>query len=382
MIRILVVDDDVNVRESVVEVLQARGYQTLDADGADDGLSMALRHSPDLVVSDIMMPGKDGYTLLSEFRDHQATAAIPFILMTGVDNPDRYRAGMDLGADDYLPKPFTGEQLHRAVKASLRKHRLVASRADEKVANLLSLLENTLPHELRTPLNGILGFSEMLKVCPEKFSKDEVIQAAEYINVSAKRLHRLVENVLLSARLRVMRDDGCGIEELKREGTLNLVPLLASIARDCAERYDRASDLSVDRNGELMCHDPQLICKAFEELVDNAFKFSNPDSGVKIVISHADGNSQIVVEDSGRGMRSEQIARIDLFRQFDRSHFEQQGAGLGLFIAKQIVNELGGSFAVDSQMGQGTTITLGLPALETTIDSRVSLFNPPERMAV
>lgn len=382
MIRILVIDDDINVRESVVEVLSALGYQTLAGASADEGLSLAVRHVPDLVISDIMMPGKDGYTLLSEFREHEATSAIPFILMTGVDSRERFRAGMNLGADDYLPKPFTGEQLQKAVQASLTKHRLVHSRADEKVSNLLSILENTLPHELRTPLNGILGFSEILKTCSEKFSQEEVVQAADYINISAKRLHRLVENVLLSARLRVMQEAGATGEKLRKDGSLNLMPLIKCFAADAAERYKRTQDLVMKQTGELLCSDPQLFCKAFEEVVDNAFKFSDAGSKVWVTAGTVEELPSIVVQDQGRGMDADQVSRIDLFRQFDRSHFEQQGAGLGLFIAKQVVNELGGSFEIESRFSEGTTVALTLPLAGDVIEPEIPGSPLLERVAV
>lgn len=364
MNRILVVDDDANVREAVVEVLQSRGYQTLAADGADAGKSLAVSQMPDLVISDIMMPGKDGYTLLSEFRDDSATAAIPFILMTGVDNRDRFRAGMDLGADDYLAKPFTGEQLDKAIRACLKKNRLVGSRAEEKVTNLLNILENTLPHELRTPLNGILGFSEMLMTCPETFSQDELIQAAECINTSAKRLHRLVENLLMSARVRVMQENSDSSEGVDHGGGIEFVPLVECLAKDYAEQYEREADLQFVAEGEVSCSDPQVVCKALEEVIDNAFKFSVAGTRVSLAFRVEDGRTQIVVEDHGRGMETEQVARIDVFRQFDRSHFEQQGAGLGLFIAKQVISEFGGGFEVSSLPGVGTKIIVTLPCVE------------------
>ncbi len=382
MIRILVVDDDVHVRESIVEVLNALGYQTLAAESADEGLSLALKHVPNLVISDIMMPGKDGYTLLSEFRANEAIASIPFILMTGVDSRERFRAGMNLGADDYLPKPFNAEQLDKAVRACLHKHQLIHSRADEKVSNLLSLLETTLPHELRTPLNGILGFSEMLKVCSEKFSQEEVIQAGEYINVSAKRLHRLVENVLLSARLRVMQETGESSGRLRTDGALDLVPLIECLSSDAADRYDRAQDLTLKHEGELLCADPQLFCKAFEEVADNAFKFSESGQRVCISMGMSDEIPCVIVSDEGRGMDAEQVARIDLFRQFDRSHFEQQGAGLGLFIAKQVVNELGGSFEIESQFSKGTKVVLTLPLACDVVAPEIPEVPLLKRMAV
>jgi CheY-like chemotaxis protein len=119
MKNILVIDDSDEVRSVVSAVLSNFGFSVREATSGEEAIRMVLAEKPDLIVSDVRMPGMDGHHLLSAIRDLQATAAIPFILMTGSGSRDDYRRGMVSGADDYLYKPFTPDELIEAVLSRL-----------------------------------------------------------------------------------------------------------------------------------------------------------------------------------------------------------------------------------------------------------------------
>ena len=110
------------------------------------------------MLCDVNMGKVDGYLTLSSLRNEPTTAAIPFILMTGLADNAGMRHGMELGADDYLPKPFTIEALYGAVEARLKKSQALRDDAEKKMADLRDNITMMLPHELRTPLNGILAY--------------------------------------------------------------------------------------------------------------------------------------------------------------------------------------------------------------------------------
>jgi CheY-like chemotaxis protein len=116
---IIVIDDNDEVRSVVTAVLRNFGFTVLEATGGEDAIRMILTERPDLIISDVQMPGMDGHHLLAAIRDLQSTAAIPFILMTGNGSRDDYRRGMVCGADDYLYKPFTPDELIEAVLSRL-----------------------------------------------------------------------------------------------------------------------------------------------------------------------------------------------------------------------------------------------------------------------
>ena len=119
MKNILVIDDNEEVRSVVTAILRNFGFGVCEATSGESGIRMVLDEKPDLIISDVRMPGMDGHHLLSAIRELQSTAAIPFILMTGSGSHDDFRRGMVSGADDYLQKPFTPDELIEAVLSRL-----------------------------------------------------------------------------------------------------------------------------------------------------------------------------------------------------------------------------------------------------------------------
>src|ERR1039457_2553117 len=162
MKKILVIDDEEWLREMIHLALQQRGFEVIEAVDGADGIELARKELPDLILCDINMGKVDGYLTLSSLRNEAPTAAIPFILMTGLADNAGMRHGMELGADDYLPKPFTTDGLYAAVDARLKKAQTIRDEAEQKLSDLRDNLSMMLPHEMRTPLNGILAYGEIL----------------------------------------------------------------------------------------------------------------------------------------------------------------------------------------------------------------------------
>src|SRR5262245_28374859 len=136
MKKILVIDDEEWLREMVQMALSQRGYDVVEAENGAVGIERARKELPDLILCDVNMEKLDGYHTLSSLRNEPATAAIPFILMTGLADNAGMRHGMELGADDYLPKPFTIDGLFAAVDARLKKAQTVRAEAERKLSDL------------------------------------------------------------------------------------------------------------------------------------------------------------------------------------------------------------------------------------------------------
>src|SRR5437868_1423756 len=157
MKRILIIDDEDWLREMVQMALAQRGYDVIQAANGASGVEVAQKELPDLILCDVNMDQMDGYGTLSALRNQPSTAPIPFILMTGLADNAGMRHGMELGADDYLPKPFTTDALYAAVDARLKKSQTVRDEAETKLRHLRDSISLVMPHEMRTPLNGILS---------------------------------------------------------------------------------------------------------------------------------------------------------------------------------------------------------------------------------
>src|SRR5262249_1013569 len=155
------------------------------------GVELARSELPDLIICDVNMDRMDGYQALASLREAPATASIPFILMTGMADQAGMRQGMELGADDYLPKPFSIEARYASVDSRVKKVDLVRQQAEEKLADLRDNISLMLPHELRTPLNGILGLADILAQDATTLPSEELAQIGVMIRDAGKRLERL-----------------------------------------------------------------------------------------------------------------------------------------------------------------------------------------------
>src|SRR5258708_10420073 len=146
MTRILAIEDDSNILENVMETLEVGNYEVVGAENGAHGVELAQQLLPDLIVSDITMPGMNGYDVLVALRGDPATARIPFIFLTAVADRSSMRDAMNLGADDYLTKPFTATELLTAVSARLEKHARLEQAHEHSMAELRENLLHMLPH--------------------------------------------------------------------------------------------------------------------------------------------------------------------------------------------------------------------------------------------
>ena len=121
MKKILVIEDNDEVRENTVEILELSDYKVISAGNGKEGVEVALKEKPDLIVCDIMMPQLDGYGVLHLLSKHKETSNIPFIFLTAKSEKQDFRKGMDFGADDYITKPFDGTELLNAIEIRLKK---------------------------------------------------------------------------------------------------------------------------------------------------------------------------------------------------------------------------------------------------------------------
>ncbi|MBM3879283.1 MAG: hybrid sensor histidine kinase/response regulator [Verrucomicrobia bacterium] len=361
MEKILVIEDDPSIRQVIYRALGDDGYDVLTAENGLVGTEMARAQRPDLILCDVRMDVLDGFATLEALRRDKETTAIPFILMTGYPDADDARHGAELGADGYLPKPFSIPQLRATVRAKLKQQWAVREQADQRMADLTTAISCVLPHELRTPLNGILGFAEMIVSDYPALQPQEVISMAQAIIESAQRLHRLTENMLLFAQIELAAHDPAKLSLIRAGRTADIRPPITARAKQCAQAASRELDLHLDLAPLAAAMAPDHLSRVIAELVGNAFKFSLPGSSVQVSAHTHGAQTLIAVRDAGRGMKPEHVAAVGAYVQFERKFHEQQGSGLGLAIAKRLAELHAGTLAISSQVGLGTTVTVTLP---------------------
>jgi len=376
MSSILVVDDEPD-NFDVIEVLlnvNEQNYTLHYASGGEEAIANLEMFQPDLILLDVMMPSIDGIEVCRQIKAMSAWQSVPIIMVTALSTKEDLARCLEVGADDFISKPVSGLELRARVKSMLRiKHQYdlikTLSHLQENTINLLQnnldqlcgSLVSTLPHELNTPLNGVFGVIDLLVQDHQNMSTEEVQELLKMAQQSAQRLQKLTKRFLQYARLEMLANNPktAQIENINPKVSTHI--LIENVVKAQAEGFDRLGDVVCDLEDiEVSIVDRDFL-SIVNELLENALKFSQPNTPVQINSQLKNGKFYLAISDLGRGMMAEQIAKIGAFTQFERKYYEQQGIGLGLKIVKKITELYGGEFLVSSVYHQGTTVSIELP---------------------
>lgn len=362
---IFIAEDDVPASSVMVDLLASFGYRTTAFANGLEMLAAMKTQVPNLILCDIRMPVMDGFQLLEKLQLQRMGRKIPFIFISAKADYADIRRGMELGADDYLIKPYQTTELRKAVEVRLQPTAQIA----DTLANHKRFLTETLPRDLKSPVASLLAIGESLKdmvADGRALSLSETDQFARGIMDSSDRLLHIAKSFMLWNRLAAIEVDG----DLGRISPLSRCALsrekfLRTLRRSAA-KFDREADL------QLACPDEVAFLAATHDfeavvahLVENAFKFSPTGTPVRIEMQEDVGALQVTVVDKGRGMASEPIKRIKLFHQLRWTDTEEfgPGLGLGLIIAHSYARLSQGSLHMHSDgLGHGLKVTMRLPS--------------------
>jgi two-component system sensor histidine kinase/response regulator len=359
--KILVIEDEESIRENILDLLEAENFEGIGAINGKVGIKLANEQIPDLILCDMMMPEVDGHGVLKALRSEPLTATIPFIFLTAKADKSDIRTGMELGADDYITKPCTPQELLKAIAIRLEKQKTISRQSQKTLDELRTNISMSLPHELRTPLNAIMGFSELILSEYHVLKESDILEMIGQIQTSGHRLYRLIQNFLLYAELEIAATNPELLKEMRNSEFSCVKSLLSQKARQQAKHANRTDDLQLNLQDSSVAIDSVRLAKIVEELLDNAFKFSL--EGTPVVLSTLVENQTFIlsVKDQGRGMTADQIAQLEAYRQFDRKIYQQAGLGLGLAIVQRLAELHGGKFKIESLPQQETIVCVSLP---------------------
>jgi len=360
--RILWADDNADMREYVCRLLADR-YDVLPVPDGLSALAAAEVDPPDLVLTDVMMPGLDGFGLLHELRKNPRTKTIPVILLSARAGEESFVEGLDAGADDYLAKPFSARELLARVRTHLELAQLrrewareleQANQELETINKELEAFSYSVSHDLRGPLMTIQGFAVLLL---EKYASDLGEQPQKYlgrINDGVARMTSLIDDLLELSKV--------NRHEL-RQCEVSLGSLVEEVLREMeSETTNRSIEWRIDSLPSVRC-DPGLMKQVFANLLSNAVKYTRPCDPAVIEVGHGliDGERLYFVRDNGVGFDMKTAGK--LFAAFQRFHRAEdfEGTGIGLATVKRIISRHGGRIWAEAEVGKGTTFrfTLG-----------------------
>lgn len=361
--RVLVVEDDTHLLSGIRDILELEKYSVLTAQNGQDGLAVLKadpKNPPDVIVSDIMMPHMNGFDFLERVREEDRWINVPFIFLTAKgEKTDRYK-GAELGADQFLTKPFDAKDLLVAISSTLNRQNSIRNVYNQQMNDQKRKILTILNHEMRTPLTLVVAYAEMLKDFDASSTpEEEVLLFLQGVNSGADRLRRLIENFICVVEL----DTGeAGKTIAWRKQPVQDFSLLVKDAIRQINPRPRKFEVDIAENIPSIICDVQYITAVLREVIDNAAKFSEDDDTIHIQVSCENEKLIVEVSDPGRGIPEDELENIWLpFYQIDREQFEDQGSGSGLTIVKGMVELHGGACAVESVHGNGSKFTICLP---------------------
>ncbi len=369
--KILIVDDNPKALAIAKARLKKEKLEIFCVEDGKHCLEIARKEKPDLILLDVDMPDISGFEVCQVLKDDSALCTIPVIFLTASDdNEDRVK-GLDLGAVDYVTKPFDSFELRARVRATLRTKKLqnqlatlnheLEERVEQRTAKIKQLLKqkdafvNQLSHDLKTPLTPLVALLPMLA------SRTEDTESKRILNLvmdNVDYMKNLTEMTLQLAQL------NSSSVQLKLE-KVNLVSEIGKLI-DSLSPVLEEKGIKVVNNTILPLEvevDKMLIKELLHNLISNAVKYTNGNGVVTFDITMSGGKVKVSVKDNGVGMIEEQLKRVfEEFYKVDDSRNDRSSTGLGLAICQCIIEKHGGSIWAESQgIGHGTTVHFTLP---------------------
>jgi two-component system, sensor histidine kinase and response regulator len=357
--KVLVIDDEEVVLDSCTQILDGGDCRVETVNNGAEGLKRLAELQPDLVFLDLKMPGLSGLEVLERIRASQPLMVV--IVITGYATVSSAVEAMKKGAFDFLPKPFTPEELRLIAKRGLEHSRLVqqtvALRREKEM-----LRENfaaIVSHELKSPLGALQqSLYGLVSELEDKLSAEQ--------QQRVQRLQTRLEDLLklIHSWLRVFTVDINKLKEtFKPVGVGEIVAKAAEAVQPQATRKAIMIEQAVPVGLPQVNGDEGSLTEVVTNLLGNAVKYSFPDQKIQVRAEARDAEVLVSVTDTGVGIAKEDLPR--LFQDFARGQAQPEGVsgcGMGLAISRRIVEVHGGSIAVESEPGKGSTFIIHLPA--------------------
>ena len=347
--KILIVDDEVDTVELLRKRLRFDGYDTLEAYDGPECLRQAVEGTPDLIILDVMMPQMDGYEVCRKLKATRSTASIPVLMLTAKREVENKVKGLDVGAQDYIAKPFDYKELSARIKSLLSMKAAREKLVQDAKSEAMDHIMDELAHEIRNPLTSIGGFAR--RVSESLSDGDPNKKHLEIIIKEVARLEKMVKALVELKTSTISYKEPANANELIGEVLEQFRQRLVS--------QDVEVKTKLMENPPLLSVDRDHIKLALGNIVENSIEAMQGMAKRTLeVTSKVEGDwVEIQVSDTGKGIPKDKVKNI--FDPFFTSKIS--GPGLGLTFALKIIHEHRGAISVESEPGAGSSFTIRLP---------------------
>ncbi|MFN8239964.1 MAG: response regulator [Bacteroidales bacterium] len=380
---VLIVDDNPQNLQVLGRLLKENNYNVEFAINGIAGLEWLESKQFDIILLDINMPEMDGFEMCTRIRSDSRFNNMPIIFLTADNDRESILKGFDLGAQDYVTKPFDSRELvvrvrthlslkdtrenleilNKSLEEKVKERTLELSIANEKLEALnTKLLEldkakteflNLISHEIRTPLNGILVPMEILK---ESLSTEETRELIDILDASVRRLEKFATNALLITRLRTYPNE---IYKHDIDPRL-MLSLLKEDFVSALELKKIKLNLTFEKFKGRLVAEPELVKKSLANVIDNAITYSPSGSNVEVNVSESEGYLLFDVHDQGGGFPRSLLGND--FEIFPSGRgYQDSSVGIGLPLVKMILEAHNGSITIKNNPDRGAVVRLAFP---------------------
>jgi DNA-binding response OmpR family regulator len=359
MYKILIVEDTFAIREEVCDILIMEGYEVLEAENGKIGFEMALKENPNLIISDILMPKINGFEMFEKLQKEPKTTSIPLIFLSAKGEKEDIRAGMNLGAEDYLTKPINVNDLLNAVENKIRKKLTTNQKIIEITATLSKVLQNQkkeldnyvhlMSYELKSPKRNV---SDLLVWTKEELDESNISED------SNSKIHLMGEKVermeLLLVRLEQYRNISAS---LFKDNLVNT----HTIVKKVMDKLEVPLHITITIHNKLptLFADEKMLEKVFEILLQNAIDYNDKKKGLITLDCEITEKDYIFsIKDNGIGIDSKYYKKVfEMFQAIEPT----KSSGVGLSIVEKIILNYKGEIHVKSILNKETTFYFNLP---------------------
>ncbi len=361
--KVLIVDDVVSNVLLLKILLTNEKFQVCTASNGKDCIEISRKEHPDLILLDVMMPDLNGFDTAVILKKGEDTKDIPIIFLTALNTPQDLVHGFQVGASDFLTKPFNKEELVMRVTQQIS---LVAAKRiiEQQNQELRATLNNrdkmysVIAHDLRSPMASIRMVLNLVvaSASPETVG-EEVYNLLDQANRESEEVHDLLDNLLKWTKSQTGR-----LNVVKQELELNdIIPGVVEIFDTIAATKHIKLELKSESDSLKVEADNDMLKTVVRNFLSNAIKFSPADSTIEIAMTKENEFAKVSVRDHGVGIASDRLDSIFHKGETTYGTGGEEGSGLGLQLCQDFARKNGGDCTVESVEGQGSTFSVLIP---------------------